>query len=51
MFMVFTTEGFLGVAIASWPVWDLNPRPLNADIYSDIYIYNIYSDISSKPLC
>ena len=25
--MVFTTEG---VAIESWPEWDLNPRPLNS---------------------
>ena len=24
--MVFTTEGFLEVAIESWPEWDLNPR-------------------------
>ena len=23
--MVFTTEGFLEVAIESWPEWDLNP--------------------------
>ena len=28
--MVFTTEGFLEVAIESWPEWDLNPRPLNS---------------------
>ena len=27
--MVFTTEGFLEVAIESWPEWDLNPQPLN----------------------
>ena len=27
---VFTTEGFLEVAIESWPEWDLNPRPLNS---------------------
>ena len=27
--MVFTTEGFLEVAIESWREWDLNPRPLN----------------------
>ena len=26
--MVFTTEGFLEVAIESSPEWDLNPRPL-----------------------
>ena len=26
--MVFTTEGFLEVAIESWPEWNLNPRPL-----------------------
>ena len=23
--IVFTTEGFLEVAIESWPDWDLNP--------------------------
>ena len=28
--MVFTTEGFLEVAIESWPEWDLNSRPLNS---------------------
>ena len=27
--MVFTTEGFLELAIESWPEWDLNTRPLN----------------------
>ena len=27
--MVFTTEGFLEVAIESWPERDLNSRPLN----------------------
>ena len=27
--MVFTTEGFLKVAIESWPEWNLNPRPLD----------------------
>ena len=36
--MVFTTEGFLEVAIESWPEWDLNPRPLNS-VYIYIYIY------------
>ena len=35
--MVFTTEGFLEVAIESWPEWDLNPRPLNS-VYIYIYI-------------
>ena len=30
IYMVFTTEGFLEVAIESWPEWDLNPRPLNS---------------------
>ena len=29
-YMVFTTEGFLEVAIESWPEWVLNPRPLNS---------------------
>ena len=28
IYMVFTTDGFLEVAIESWPEWDLNPRPL-----------------------
>ena len=28
--MVFTTEGFLEVAIESLPEWDLNPQPLNS---------------------
>ena len=32
--MVFTIEGFFGVAIESWPEWDLNPQPLY--IYSCI---------------
>ena len=27
---VFTTEGFLEVAIECWPGWDLNPRPLHS---------------------
>ena len=26
IYMVFTTEGLLEVAIESWPEWDLNPR-------------------------
>ena len=41
IYMVFTTEGFLEVAIESWPEWDLNPRPLNSvqNIYIYIYIY------------
>ena len=29
IYMVFTTERLLEVAIESWPEWDLNPRPLN----------------------
>ena len=35
--MAFTTEGFLEVAIESWPEWDLNPRPLNS--VQTLYIY------------
>ena len=35
--MVFTTEGFLEVAIENWPGWDLNPRPLNS--VQTLYIY------------
>ena len=30
IYMVFTTERFLEVAIESWPEWDLNPRALNS---------------------
>ena len=30
IYMVFTTEEFLEVAVESWPEWDLNPRPLNS---------------------
>ena len=29
MYVVFNTEGFLEVALGSWPQWDLNPRSLN----------------------
>ena len=29
IYMVFTTEWFLEIAIERWPEWDLNPRPLN----------------------
>ena len=28
--IVLTTEGFLEVAMKSWPEWDLNSRPLNS---------------------
>ena len=28
--VLFTTEGFFEVTIESWPVWDLNTRPLNS---------------------
>ena len=28
--MVFTTERLFGVAIGSWPEWNLNPQPLNS---------------------
>ena len=38
MYMVFTTEGLFGVALESWPEWDLNPGPLNKYIYAYIYI-------------
>ena len=30
MYIIFTTEGFLKVAIESWPQCDLNSRPLNS---------------------
>ena len=28
--MVLTTERLFEVAIESWTLWDLNPRPLNS---------------------
>ena len=28
--VIFTAEGFLEIAIESWPEWDLNQRPLNS---------------------
>ena len=40
--MVFTTEGFLEVAIESWPQCDLNPRPLIICIYIYIHINQDY---------
>ena len=42
--MVFTTEGFLEVAIESWPEWNFNPRPLNSvqNIISFRYKIHIY---------
>ena len=30
IYMVFTTEGFLEVAVESLPKWNLNPQPLNS---------------------
>ena len=36
--MVFITEGFFEVAIESWRVWDLNPRPINS-VHIYIYIF------------
>ena len=30
IYLAFTTEGLFGIAIESWPEWDLNPRPLNS---------------------
>ena len=30
IYMVFTNEGFLEVAIESYPEWDLNPQQLNS---------------------
>ena len=30
IYIVFTTAGFLEVAIESWPEWDLNTQPLNS---------------------
>ena len=47
--MVFTAEGFLEVAIESWPQWDLNPRPIY--IYTEcIYIIIIYIYASFKAI-
>ena len=30
IYLAFTTEGLFGIAIESWPEWDLNPRPLSS---------------------
>ena len=30
MYMLYIYEGFLEVAIESWPEWDLIPRPMNS---------------------
>ena len=30
IYIYISTEGFLEVAIESWPEWDVNPRPLNS---------------------
>ena len=30
LYMVFTTERFLEVAIESWPEWNLKPQSLNS---------------------
>ena len=30
IYIVFTNEGFLEIAVESWPEWDLNPRPLKS---------------------
>ena len=40
--MVFTTEGFLEVAIQSWPKWDLNPQPLNSIQKNTSVVNTIY---------
>ena len=29
-YMVFATEVFLGIAVESWPEWELNSGPLNS---------------------
>ena len=29
-YIIYIYEGFLEVAIESWPAWDLSPRPLNS---------------------
>ena len=41
--MVFTTEGFLEVAIEIWPEWDLNPRLLNSFRHSNRLRYQAMS--------
>ena len=41
--MVLIIEGFLEIAIESWPEWDLNPQPLNSVPFR--YIYYIYIHI------
>ena len=50
IYMVFTTEGLLEVAIESWPEWDLNPRPL-IYIYIYIYIYTLSTGDNIRFTC
>ena len=44
--MLFYTEGFLEVAIESWPNWDLNKRPMilfrRSNRLSSNYIYKVW---------
>ena len=46
--MVFTTEGFLEVAIESWPKWGLNPRPLSSVQWSNRQSYQAMSSTRSQ---
>ena len=51
--MVFTTGGFLEVAIESWPELNLNPRPLNPvqNIYIPLHSCDYLKKISIKNKC
>ena len=44
----FTTEGFLEVAIESWPEWDLNPRPKNSFRCSNQLSYQAMNSTCTK---
>ena len=45
---IFSTEGFLEVAIESWPKWGLNPRPLSSDQWSNRQSYQAMSSTRSQ---
>ena len=46
--LVFITEGFLEVAIKSWPEWDLNSRPPNSVRCSNRLSYQAMTSTSTQ---
>ena len=50
VYLVFTTEVFLGVAAESWPDWNLNPGPLDStQMLSPIELSGHEFDLHSQP--